>query len=359
LSHPDGRITGTRNITGACTVDVCVENHYRYVNELRTRPDLSGSLLASEDVTGDVAELVEEAATNGVLNESLSAEAIQLRATVRPICRDNPIVEKLEIELSTNGNSVSPATFSFSSGRWDRTAQRNLLQLREEGTVAKDQTVYQLLLALPHEEQIPINMPAFQPPTITTASLEECGVCSLASGQFTPDRPLLISSRLEQEAIQRCVEAGWQETGAAVVGRCVRLPKPLSGTTTSIVTILSALMFDPRHTGNSVKFDFHPAALVEAQRFCNLRGLGESVVTVFHTHGWGCGDCNQKAECGLAEASPSLQDYQLLETLFPGKNTLMPIAGRKFGADGRNPVLQVYAWRSGKMRPIRWSTYND
>jgi hypothetical protein len=61
----------------------------------------------------------------------------------------------------------------------------------------------------------------------------------------------------------------------------------------------------------------------------------------------------------LAEAVPSLQDYRLLATLFPSKSTLMPIAGRKLGAEERRPVLQVYAWRGGEMRPIRWRMYHD
>jgi hypothetical protein len=124
---------------------------------------------------------------------------------------------------------------------------------------------------------------------------------------------------------------------------------------------LSGAVFDSRHVGDQSRFLFKPEALAEAQQMCAMRGLGERVLTVFHTHGWSknCGNCNQNAACPLAEATPSLQDYQLLTTLFPGKSTLMPIAGRKLGDSARRPVLQVHAWRRGQMRPIRWQEYHD
>ena len=49
----------------------------------------------------------------------------------------------------------------------------------------------------------------------------------------------------------------------------------------------------------------------------------------------------------------------LLESLFPSKATLMPIAGRKLGAPGRRPVLEIHAWRDGRMVAIPWRTYRD
>jgi hypothetical protein len=52
-------------------------------------------------------------------------------------------------------------------------------------------------------------------------------------------------------------------------------------------------------------------------------------------------------------------DYLVLETLFPGKATVMPIAGRKLGAPAQQPVLEVHAWRGGEMRPMRWMRYVD
>jgi hypothetical protein len=101
--------------------------------------------------------------------------------------------------------------------------------------------------------------------------------------------------------------------------------------------------------------------LAEAAQIADLRGFGETVQTVYHTHGWknSCGRCNESPDCPLAECNPSLQDYQLLETLFPSKTTLMPIAGRKLGTPGRRPVLQIHAWRGGHMQPIPWTQYVD
>ena len=94
----------------------------------------------------------------------------------------------------------------------------------------------------------------------------------------------------------------------------------------------------------------------------DLRGLGETVVTVVHSHGWSteCGKCNENANCPLAECTlVSLSDYQVLETLFPGKGTVMPIVGRRLGAPGKQPVLALHAWRGGEMRPLRFQRYAD
>ena len=92
----------------------------------------------------------------------------------------------------------------------------------------------------------------------------------------------------------------------------------------------------------------------------NRLGSGERVLTVFHSHGWGtgCSECNQREQCALPECTlVSLDDYRVLETLFPSKATLLPIAGRKLGASGRRPVLEMHAWRGGSVRPIRWRTF--
>ena len=92
---------------------------------------------------------------------------------------------------------------------------------------------------------------------------------------------------------------------------------------------------------------FNPDALLEADEISRLRGMGESVLTAFHTHGWGtsCGNCNQSEACPLTPCTTlSVQDYELLATLFPAKSTLMPVAGRKLGAEGRHPVLEIHAW---------------
>jgi hypothetical protein len=117
------------------------------------------------------------------------------------------------------------------------------------------------------------------------------------------------------------------------------------------------MLSDPRHTGDLTRFHISPEALIAGDQIAALRGKDEFVITVVHTHGWGCGDCNQK-DCLLAECFPSLQDYEL-ESLFPTKALLLPIAGRKQGAPGRRPILQIHAWRGGELRPIRWQTYYD
>jgi hypothetical protein len=142
----------------------------------------------------------------------------------------------------------------------------------------------------------------------------------------------------------------------------IRLPEPLPGTQTRTVTILSATVVDNRHVGEVSKFTFSPEALAEADKISRIRDAGETVMTAFHTHGWGssCGNCNQNEGCPLTQCTQlSVQDYEVLESLFPGKATLMPIAGRKLGAEGRRPVLEIHAWRGGQMRPLRWQQYRD
>jgi hypothetical protein len=181
-------------------------------------------------------------------------------------------------------------------------------------------------------------------------------------GRVDPERPVLVSRRFAQEAVRLCEEADTMEAGGAVLGRLVRLPAPLPGTQARTVTILAAIVQDPRHTGTNSRFHFNAEALAHAQKLCSVRGLDEDVVTVFHSHGFSktCGNCNQNPNCPLAECYPSLHDYdQLLAQLFPSKCTLLPIAGRKLGAGGRRPVLQIHAWIGGEMRPVPWITYED
>jgi hypothetical protein len=161
------------------------------------------------------------------------------------------------------------------------------------------------------------------------------------------------------DAVRRCEEAGSEETGGAVLGKLVRLPQPLPGTDTRIVTILASLVEDPRHVGTATGFHFSPEALAEAARIGDIRGLGESVLTVFHSHGWtpDCRNCDPSAGCSLPECSPSLRDYEML-SLFPSKGTLMPIAGRKPGVQGERPVLCIHAWRGGQLQAIPWQQYH-
>ena len=114
--------------------------------------------------------------------------------------------------------------------------------------------------------------------------------------------------------------------------------------------------------GQPGQFTFSTDALVHASNIGNLRGLGETVLTALHTHGWGsgCDRCNSNAGCLLPQCTEiSAQDYTMMETLFPSKGSLMPIAGRRLGAPGQQPVLEIHAWRGGVLRRIRWRHYRD
>ena len=107
---------------------------------------------------------------------------------------------------------------------------------------------------------------------------------------------------------------------------------------------------------------FSSQALAEAQQVAHMRGLNEEVITVFHSHGWGtgCDRCNESSTCALPSCSfVSLQDYEVLESMFPGKSTVMPIAGRKLGAPPGKPILEIHGWSGGGMRPLRWATYSE
>jgi hypothetical protein len=237
-----------------------------------------------------------------------------------------------------------------------------VLQLREEGTLGENESAYRMLVALPTSKAGEIEPPVLQPPPIVDGTLEQLGVRELGMGEFVSDRPILINQRLETDSVAACVAAGARETGGAALGLFLRLPEPLPRTSTRIVTLLTTCLEDRRHAGKVNEWSISPQALAESEQIARMRGLGESVLTVIHTHGWSaeCGKCNENANCPLAECSlVSLMDYQVLETLFPGKATVMPIAGRKLGAPGQQPVLEVHAWRGGEMRPMRWMRYVD
>jgi hypothetical protein len=303
---------------------------------------------------------VDEAFTSAVLADRWQDEPDRLRVRISPEFDEEPLVKGIRIELSHNGKGKSVYAQTYRHGPWTRDALRKVTQLREEGTLGENETPVQMLVALPRGG-IDIPLPPLQAPAIREATLESCGVRKVCAGEFVPDRPVVINQRFAEESVVRCEEADVIEAGGAAYGQIVRLPEPLPGTETRVVTILSGMLFDPRQTGEQTLFHFKPEALAEAAQVCDLRGFQERVLTVFHTHGWSnkCGNCNQNSGCLIAEGKPSLQDYQLLATLFPSKSTLMPIAGRKLGAEGRRPVLQVYAWRKGEMRPIRWREYED
>lgn len=343
-------------------MQIVVTKKHNYVQELRRESTLSGVPLHSAPAEQDVAELVDETFTRGLLAERLPLEPDTLEIQIEPTWIQEPVAGSVEITLAAhvNGSTMRYAQ-KYRVGRWYRDAQQQTLCLREEGTLGQEETAYSMLLALAAEQPTPVKLGPFQTPQIAAQSLADCGVGTLGSGQLLTDRPVLVNRQFVADAVRRCLEADTHETGGAVLGKIVRLDRPLSGTHTRIVTILSASVDDHRHVGETHRFAFDPTALAEAAQIAQLRGLGETVQTVYHTHGWknSCGNCNQHTQCPLAEAIPSLLDYQLIESLFPSKTTLMPIAGRKLGEPGRRPVLRIHGWRGGQLQPITWQEYSD
>lgn len=339
---------------------VHVTNGYAYHSELRSGPDALSIPLSTDDVTPAMAELVEEMYTRAILAEQLPCETHELHVTIAPTWATEPAVDQVEVTLTSCGNGQQQiVSHAFDRGPWIRRAQHTVERLRADGTLGENEQAYRLLLALKSGAGIGnrLKLPPLQPPPIVDQPLEELGVRRFGEGSLAPDRPVLVNARMVDEAIQQCESAGVMETGGAVLGKIIRLPEPLPRTNTRIVTVLSAILTDPRHTGNTIRFYISPEALVEAAEIAAIRARQESPLSIFHTHGWGCGDCNHKA-CLLAECYPSLQDYEL-ESLFPTKALLLPIAGRKLGAPGRRPVLQIHAWGGGEMKPIRWQSYFD
>ena len=340
-------------------MNVCLTNKYSYFSELRSNAQRWSVPLSVDDVTPALGQLVDETFTRGILADELPGEMDELEVDIEPSWSTEPNVERVNITLTTgtNGDRRSVSQ-SFNCGPWVRSAEAKLQQLRSEGTITENDQVYRLLVAMksPNADGSRCTLPPLAPPPIVDEA-DEIDAMQFGDGSLDPDRPVLVAARFVEEAISQCEAAGPMETGGAVLGKIVRLPAPLPGTRTRIVTILSAILTDARHAGNLTRFHISPEALLEGAKIADLRGRSESVLSIYHTHGWGCGECNQKL-CELAESFPSLQDYEL-EALFPTKALLLPIAGRKLGAPGRRPVLQIHAWRGGQLRPIRWQTFRE
>lgn len=339
---------------------VIVKNEYAYFLELRMSSDCTNMPLSSEEVTPDLNQLIEETYVQGVLADLLAVDAEHLTVEIVPAWSSEPIVQRVNVTITCGINgSQQRVTRSFECGPWERLALRRTQTMRSEGVVPSEAQVYRLLVAVRRGEaaNAEIALPLLAAPPVVAECLDDLGIRHFAAGRLEPERPVLVCERLVEDAITLCESAGPIETGGAVLGKIVRLPQPLPGTNTRYVTVLSAILPDERHTGDETRFHISPEALLEGTRVAEMRGRNESVLTVFHTHGWGCGDCNSKA-CPLAECYPSLLDYDL-EALFPTKALLLPIAGRKLGAAGRRPILQIHAWRGGELRPIRWQAYSD
>ena len=307
-------------------------------------------------------EIVEEAFVGGVLADVLPADIDGVRVAITPEWDQEPRAQALNIRIIERGGKGRSFTRRFESGRWMRRAQEATWQLVEAGTLEEGVHTYVHLLAESRDGSASLTLPPLQAPRIEEQSLDEFGVRELGGGEFCPDRPVLVNERMLEEILTRTEEAGSKETGGGTLGKMIRLDEPLPGTSTRIVTLLSASLVHNRHDGAVARITFDPAALQEAAQVAQLRAMGETVLMAFHTHGWGtdCGRCNQNTTCALPSASlVSLDDYQVLECLFPSKATLMPIAGRKLGALGTRPVLEIHAWRGRRMVSIPWRTYRD
>ena len=123
---------------------VHLHNAYTFHHELRSQPDASGIPLASENVTGDLAALIDEAYTSSVLAEQFSGKFDQIDVEIKPHWLTEPSVEKVEIRLSARGNgTVAPGDTPivtrrrFDSGPWVRSVQKTALRLHAEGTLAQ------------------------------------------------------------------------------------------------------------------------------------------------------------------------------------------------------------------------------
>ncbi len=340
-------------------MDLTIRNEFRYFGELYSTSQPTGTLLASHDATAGLGELVDEAYMRAVLAEQIPGDASSIEVSLAPRWKEEPVVDTVEVVMTADG--ASAYTQRFPSGPWARQAQLQAVQLRREGTLGQNDTAYYALTAVKNGGGTGLKVPPLQAPPVIAQSLEQLGVRRLGEGGLVPDRPVLVNQRLADDGVTLCEKAGLSETGGAVLGKIVRLPEPLQGTTTRTVTVLTSLVEDERHVGKEASFEISPEGLQRAATIADLRGLNERVVTIFHTHGWSprCGNCSRSDACPLPRCSVSAQDYILLQTLFPAKDTLMPISGRKLGAQGDRPVFRLFAWNGGEMRSIRWQSYFD
>ncbi|MCR4411108.1 MAG: hypothetical protein NUV77_01635 [Thermoguttaceae bacterium] len=341
---------------------VTIDGDYDVCLELRAERSTQGPPLVSQCVTEDLADLVEETHTRGVLADVLPADGRDLEAAVRPVWADRPLIRHFEITVTVQ-TAQGPRSFTqqCAGGRWVRRAEALRLAMIAEGTLAEDAAAYRVLVAVPRRGPAVLDGLPIEAPPIVDETLEEYGVRVLGAGSLVPSRPVLVNRRMVADMTERTERSGVTETGGAVLGKLLRLPEPLPGTSTRVVTVVAAGLADERHEGAPSSFRFSPEALVEAAQIARLRGHGESVLTAWHSHGWGtdCARCNQSA-CPLPTVDQlSLDDYKVLESLFPSKATLMPIAGRSPGSQSRRPAVAIHHWCGGTMRPLRWQEYDE
>jgi len=327
---------------------------------------VSSSPVHHDVITTDLSDLVEETFVRGVLAEKLDPEPESVSVDITPVWRVEPFVERVRVEVrTTNGKARGEHTIEFARGRWTRGTEPAVHRLREEGVVEPEQQVFLRVLAVNGQDDTSLYLPPLQAPEIYDQSLADLGVRRLLEGSVDPERPVLVNQRAVDEILELTVKNGTSETGGGMLGKIVRLPEPLDGASTRIVTVLTTGVPDERHVGTPGRLDFNPQALIDAAQIATARDLGEVVLTAYHSHGWwegaGCDQCphQYRSTCVLPECSAlSPDDYQVLDSLFPSKATLMPVAGIRQGAPVQSPVLEIHAWSGGTMSPVAWRAYD-
>jgi hypothetical protein len=319
--------------------------------------------LHREAMESDLVDLVDEAFVQAVLADEVPPEAREsLEVFVAPVWDEEPVAGEIEVSMTWPGRQDPPVRRSFRSGRWTRRAQARAWELAADGSLGEGARTSVRIVAEGPRRRDSLPLRGFHAPVIATRTLEDLGVREVGGEPLCARRPVLVNRRMLEDIVSETEAAGATETGGGVLGTIVRLDEPIAGAATRVVTVLTTAVSDPRHTGEVARVTFDPGALAYAAHIAGLRGSGERVLTAYHSHGWGsgCGRCNRSAECAIPSASyVSLDDYRVLESLFPSKSTVLPIAGRKLGAPGDRPVLEIHAWMGGRMEPISWRTYDD
>ncbi len=338
-------MTATAAVEMRCDYDLGVE--------VRTEAR-GGDVVAWQSASDDVADAVDETFTSGVLAGVLPAEDEHFAVAVEPVFDPEPWVTALAVTVSTR--TGASYQLRFLTGRWDRRA------LAVARARAGDDRPLHASLCAQRTARSVVRAPRLEPLACLDSTLAAFGVRALGEGSVLGERPVLVCARAVADIVAATRQAGANEIGGGMLGALLRLPEPLAGTHTRFVTVLTACVSDARHIGGLARLQFDPQAMADALQMAELRGRGERVLTAFHSHGWGrdCGRCNESAQCTLPTVEQvSLDDYQVLEALFPSKTSLLPIAGRRLGAPGQQPVLAVHAWRGGRVEPIAWQTYSD
>ena len=333
-----------------------IQGDFRLELELRKTPDVASAPMFAEEVTQDVVgDLVLETFMRGLLAEALPTDPAGIRAEYSPTWKQEPFVDRLEVKL-TALDSGQVYGRRYDNGRWVRRAELRVLQLRQQGQLGQEDLCYQSLVATRNGRSVELKPPVLEAPPIEERTWEELGIRRLGDGGLAAERPILVNRLLEEEILAQTREAGVDETGGAVLGQLARLPEPLPGTQTRLVTVLSASLQDSRHEGSAAKFSISPDALAEAAQIAGISG--QRVLTIWHSHGWCEEKCDKQADCHLVSPGfMSADDYQVAARLCPSKATVMPICGWERTENDR-PVLIIHAWEGGCMRPVPWKRYH-